>query len=77
MEMPVMDGHQTAARLRLAHGPDLPIIAVTANAQAQDLDLWRRLGVQGYIPKPIDQKVLDAEVCGVLNMFDRQVIDAA
>lgn len=77
MEMPVMDGCQTAARLRVGHGPDLPIIAVTANATPEDREAWRKLGIQGYIPKPIDRKVFDAEVFGALKLYDAPITDAA
>ncbi|HSC81237.1 MAG TPA: response regulator, partial [Chitinolyticbacter sp.] len=54
-QMPVMDGLEATRRLR-AH-PDtrmLPIIALTANAQAEGEALCRDAGMDAYLAKPLD-----------------------
>jgi CheY-like chemotaxis protein len=61
--MPEMDGPATLARLR--DGPqtaDIPVVFMTARAQARELDSFRKLGAVGVIPKPFDPMTLAASV---------------
>jgi CheY-like chemotaxis protein len=61
--MPVMDGLATLARLRdNAQTASIPVIFMTARAQARELDLFRSLGAVGVIPKPFDPMTLAASV---------------
>lgn len=50
--LPIMDG-LTATRLILEKRPDLPVIAATANAFAEDRDRCMQAGCTDYITKPI------------------------
>jgi len=54
-QMPVMDGFTTTARLRaeLAHGPRIPIVAITATATTEDQARCLAVGMDDYLPKPI------------------------
>jgi CheY-like chemotaxis protein len=61
--MPEMDGPATLARLR--DGPqtaDIPVVFMTARAQAREIDSFRKLGAVGVIPKPFDPMTLAASV---------------
>jgi CheY-like chemotaxis protein len=61
--MPVMDGPATLAQLR--KNPELarvPVIFMTARAQARELDRFRALGAVGVIAKPFDPMTLAASV---------------
>lgn len=61
MQMPVMDGCQAAAAIRALNRPDaslVPIIAVTANAYAEDIARTARSGMNDHISKPIDMALL-------------------
>lgn len=55
MQMPVMDGLQATRRIRELgfHADDLPIIALTANCYAEDVDACTRAGMQSHIAKPV------------------------
>jgi CheY-like chemotaxis protein len=57
MQMPVMDGYQATAALRQA-GYVRPIIAVTANAGAEDRAKAMAAGCSDYLTKPISKQVL-------------------
>ena len=62
MQMPVMDGLQateTIRRWEADHGvPRLPIIAMTANAMQGDRELCIQAGMDDYLAKPINIKLL-------------------
>ena len=56
IQMPVMDGVEAARAMRHlgAKYLKLPIIALTANAMAGDEERYLGLGMNDYVPKPID-----------------------
>ena len=68
MQMPEMDGCEAARQIRALDRPDaktVPIIAVTANAFAEDIAATTAAGMNAHISKPIDFKALWA----VLGQF--------
>ena len=70
LQMPVMDGYEAARRIRALHAPQLsaiPIVTMTANALAQDLERERACGVSRHLSKPIDLTALHAALCEVLR----------
>jgi CheY-like chemotaxis protein/HPt (histidine-containing phosphotransfer) domain-containing protein len=61
--MPVMDGPATLARLRNdERTKSIPVIFMTARAQAREVDHFRELGAVGVIAKPFDPMTLAASV---------------
>ena len=70
LQMPVMDGYETARRIRAMRDPQLsaiPIVTMTANALAQDLERENACGVSRHLSKPIDLTALHAALCEVLR----------
>lgn len=70
IQMPQMDGYETAAAIRMLDRPDtddLPIIAVTANAFAEDAALAVKSGMDGHLSKPLDVKKLAKVLCEYLQ----------
>ncbi len=64
-DMPVIDGYRLTRLLRLAEADDpaasrLPIIGITANAQADAADLCRDSGMDDCLIKPVDTARLGA-----------------
>lgn len=59
LQMPVMDGHQTTARIRAdPRFAALPIIAMTAHATVEERDACLAGGMNGHVSKPIEPAVL-------------------
>ena len=61
LQMPVMDGYEATRVLRLdARYVNLPIVAMTAHAMADERQRCLVLGMNGHLSKPIDPEVLYA-----------------
>lgn len=61
IQMPVMDGYEATSEIRKEDRfKALPILAMTANVMGEDIIRARACGMNGHIPKPIDQKQLFA-----------------
>ncbi len=61
VQMPVMDGYEATKAIRQFNQKELaeiPVIAMTANAFAEDRQKALEAGMDGYIAKPIDIKAL-------------------
>lgn len=63
LQMPVMSGYEATEILRKnARFNDLPIIAMTAHAMAEERERCAKLGMQGHISKPIEPAELYAKL---------------
>jgi signal transduction histidine kinase/DNA-binding response OmpR family regulator/HPt (histidine-containing phosphotransfer) domain-containing protein/uncharacterized protein YdeI (BOF family) len=65
VQMPIMDGFEATAEIRAREktsGGHLRIIAMTAHAMAGDRDRCLRAGMDGYVSKPLDPRLLCAVV---------------
>ena len=66
ISMPVMDGVSAAREIAARLGPDGPcVIAVTANATAEQRRLCDEAGFAGFIPKPVRLEALQAALEGI------------
>lgn len=66
IQMPVLDGHQAADRIRALDRKDaaeIPIIAMTANAFISDVKSSKEHGMNGHVSKPLEVSALTAELC--------------
>ena len=63
LQLPGIDGMETLGRLREGTlSPDVPVVAVTALAMAEDKDRAARAGFDGYIEKPISVGALPGQI---------------
>ncbi|WP_207879917.1 response regulator [Pseudomonas sp. 32_A] len=61
--MPVMDGYEASRRIRQSgRWPDLPIVALTANAMPEERERCRTAGMNDYLAKPFRREELLALV---------------
>lgn len=58
IQMPELDGVETTKIIRNDLKLDIPIIAITANAFKKDIDLYLSIGMNNYVTKPFEEKVL-------------------
>ena len=69
IQMPVMNGYEATAAIRSLPGEKgkLPIVAMTANAFAEDVQLAKNTGMNGHIAKPIDMDKVISTLSRVLT----------
>jgi len=59
--MPVMDGYTATRKIRELERSDaktVPIIAMTANAFAEDVQAALKAGMDDHVAKPVDMSIL-------------------
>jgi len=56
IHMPEMDGLQATKEIR--ESSDVPVIALTANTSAQETTIYKAIGMNDFLAKPIDEKKL-------------------
>ena len=66
INMPVMDGDEATREIR-KYSAKIPIIAVTAFAYASDEQKVMESGFDGYMPKPINAKLLKAQLVDIMQ----------
>ena len=76
IQMPVMDGYKATRAIRAlsdARKAKIPVIAMTANAFKEDIDMALEAGMQAHIAKPIDIQALMKTITDVLIDTDGNV----
>ncbi len=71
IQMPEMNGYEATRVIRKLSRPDaaeIPIIAMTANAFAEDVQASMDAGMTAHVAKPIDVHVLRSTLCRVLGI---------
>ena len=70
IQMPVMDGYESAENIRALPRPDaktVPIIAMTADAFSEAVERSKEAGMNEHVAKPIDPDSLRKTLAGFLN----------
>lgn len=70
IQMPIMDGYTAARKIRRLNRPDagtIPIIAMTANAFAEDVTASKEAGMNAHLAKPLDIQTLQSTIHGYIR----------
>ncbi|MEO1253717.1 MAG: response regulator [Bacteroidota bacterium] len=56
IHMPIMDGMECARQVRSMSGSnkEIPLIAITGNANNYSMEDFEKVGINAYIPKPLN-----------------------
>ena len=65
LQMPEMNGFEATDFIRNRMHSDIPIIALTADVTTVDLAKCRAVGMNDYIAKPVDEKLLYSKIVGL------------
>jgi signal transduction histidine kinase/CheY-like chemotaxis protein len=66
INMPVLDGYEATKEIR-KYSAKVPIIAITAFAYASDEQRVMASGFDGYMPKPINARLLKAQLMDIMQ----------
>jgi PAS domain S-box-containing protein len=67
LQMPEMNGFETTAYIRDTMRSNIPIIALTADVTTVDLAKCKAVGMNDYIAKPVDERLLYSKIVGALK----------
>jgi CheY-like chemotaxis protein len=78
VQMPKLDGMEATRALRSAERlgtSRLPVIAMTAHAMLGDRERCLEAGMDGYVPKPINERAVAAEIQQVLALYSARAAE--
>lgn len=67
LQMPEMNGFDTTEYIRKTMNSKIPIIALTADVTTVDLAKCKAVGMNDYISKPVDERVLYSKIIGLVR----------
>ncbi|MES2285488.1 MAG: PAS domain S-box protein [Bacteroidota bacterium] len=67
LQMPVMNGFEATEFIRNKMNSKIPIIALTADVTTVDLAKCKAVGMNDYIAKPVDERVLYSKIVGLVK----------
>jgi two-component system CheB/CheR fusion protein len=67
LQMPIMNGFEATEYIRNTMNLQIPIIALTADVTTVDVEKCKNVGMNDYISKPIDEKLLHSKILGLVK----------
>jgi len=67
LQMPEMNGFEATEYIRHILNSDIPIIALTADVTTVDLAKCKAVGMNDYIAKPLDERLLYSKIVGAVK----------
>lgn len=67
LQMPEMNGFEATEYIRLKLNLKIPIIALTADVTTVDLEKCKAAGMNDYISKPVDERILYSKIVGLVK----------
>jgi len=72
LQMPEMNGFEATEYIRNTLHSSIPIIALTADVTTVDLEKCKAFGMNDYIAKPIDERILYSKIVNLVKKTDVQ-----
>jgi PAS domain S-box-containing protein len=70
LQMPEMNGFDATEFIRNKMNSRIPIIALTADVTTSDMTRCKAVGMDDYISKPVDERILYSKIVGLLKKPD-------
>jgi CheY-like chemotaxis protein len=67
LQMPEMNGFDATEYIRNTMNSQIPIIALTADVTTVDLAKCKAVGMNDYIAKPVDERILYSKIVGLIK----------
>lgn len=67
LQMPEMNGFEATEYIRKKMKSDVPIIALTADVTTVDLEKCKAVGMNDYIAKPVDERLLYSKIVSLVK----------
>jgi len=67
LQMPIMNGFEATDYIRKTMNSNIPIIALTADVTTVDLAKCKAVGMNDYIAKPVDERILYSKIVGLVQ----------
>jgi len=75
LQMPEMNGFEATEYIRNKINSDIPIIALTADVTSVDVEKCKAIGMNDYISKPIDDKLLYKKIMKYVKYPDQKKLN--
>ncbi len=67
LQMPIMNGFEATEYIRNKLNLNVPIVALTADVTTVDIDKCKAVGMNDYLSKPVDERLLYSKIIGLLK----------
>ena len=74
LQMPVMNGFEATEYIRNTMNLTIPIIALTADVTTVDLEKCKAVGMNDYIAKPVDERILYSKIVSLVQKISLQKV---
>jgi CheY-like chemotaxis protein len=74
LQMPVMNGFEATEYIRNTMNSKIPIIALTADVTTVDLAKCKAVGMNDYIAKPVDERILYSKIVSLVKKTSLQKV---
>ncbi len=75
LQMPEMNGFEATEYIRKTMNSKIPIIALTADVTTVDLAKCKAVGMNDYIAKPVDERLLYSKIVGIVKKPIKQLVE--
>ncbi|GCC50788.1 hypothetical protein SanaruYs_10060 [Chryseotalea sanaruensis] len=75
LQMPEMNGFEATEHIRTIMKSTIPIIALTADVTTVDLAKCKAVGMNDYIAKPVDERVLYSKIVSLVKKVSTKIVE--